>query len=158
MLHKRNQGAPSTQPFAVTGGRSAQPPPILSSTARPSTCPTTWSTSPEAETASTRGAKSTAEIEVGQYNAAKRLNEWRSKRGMRVDECIDRGRGDGDGRDEGHHSGADGGGRTRTALWPRDFKSLASTGFATSAAKNYLTWLASFCLKQVCAAGGPHRD
>jgi hypothetical protein len=30
-------------------------------------------------------------------------------------------------------SGADGGGRTRTALRPRDFKSLASTGFATSA-------------------------
>ena len=31
-------------------------------------------------------------------------------------------------------AGADGGGRTRTALRPRDFKSLASTGFATSAA------------------------
>ena len=30
-------------------------------------------------------------------------------------------------------NGADGGGRTRTALRPRDFKSLASTGFATSA-------------------------
>jgi hypothetical protein len=29
--------------------------------------------------------------------------------------------------------GADGGDRTRTALRPRDFKSLASTGFATSA-------------------------
>jgi hypothetical protein len=29
--------------------------------------------------------------------------------------------------------GADGGTRTRTALRPRDFKSLASTGFATSA-------------------------
>jgi hypothetical protein len=29
--------------------------------------------------------------------------------------------------------GADGGGRTRTASRPRDFKSLASTGFATSA-------------------------
>jgi hypothetical protein len=31
------------------------------------------------------------------------------------------------------YAGADGGGRTRTALRPRDFKSLASTGFATSA-------------------------
>jgi hypothetical protein len=31
------------------------------------------------------------------------------------------------------HCGADGGGRTRTALRPRDFKSLASTSFATSA-------------------------
>ena len=29
--------------------------------------------------------------------------------------------------------GADGGGRTRTAKWPKDFKSFASTGFATSA-------------------------
>ena len=34
-------------------------------------------------------------------------------------------------------AGADGGGRTRTALRPRDFKSLASTGFATSARQSF---------------------
>ena len=35
--------------------------------------------------------------------------------------------------------GADGGGRTRTASRPRDFKSLASTGFATSAGMRLLS-------------------
>src|ERR1700722_21039563 len=45
--------------------------------------------------------------------------------------------------------GADGGGRTRTALRPRDFKSLASTGFATSA---WSALLSHFAAKMNLAA------